>query len=68
MNAVISNAGLNAFITRVYKTTGLGILGALTTSQLAIASGLAYTSPMLCGLGGLVMALGGIIGTTSMAP
>lgn len=68
MNAVISNAGLNAFITRVYKTTGLGILGALTTSQLAIASGLAYTSPMLCGLGGFVMALGGIIGTSSMAP
>ncbi|EAR82409.1 inhibitor of apoptosis-promoting Bax1 protein (macronuclear) [Tetrahymena thermophila SB210] len=68
MHHVITNDGLNAFITRVYKTTGLGIMGALSTSTLAVSSGLAYTSPLFCGLGGFVMALGGILGSSYMSP
>lgn len=68
MHHVISNEGLNSFITRVYKTTGLGIMGALSTSTLAVASGLAASSPLFCGLGGFVMALGGIIGSSRMVP
>lgn len=68
MHHVISNDGLNSFITRVYKTTGLGIMGALSASTLSVASGLAYTSPLFCGIGGIIMALGGIIGSSRMAP
>lgn len=68
MNAVITNEGLNSFITRVYKTTGMGIVGALTTSQMAIASGLAYTNPGFCGIAGIIMALGGILGTSFSQP
>lgn len=32
LNSVRSDAGLSSFVNRVYKTTGLGVLGAITTS------------------------------------
>lgn len=68
MNNIVSNDGLNSFITRVYKTTGLGVISALSASTLAVASGLAYTNPLFCGLGGFVMGIGGIIACSRMAP
>jgi len=65
---VISTPGLNTFIQRVYKATGMSIVGALTASQIAINSGLIHTHPTMCTLGGLVLGLGGIIGSSWMAP
>lgn len=68
MNALVSNAGLNAFIQRVYKTSGAGLLGALTTSQIVMSSGIVYKHPFACGIVGLISCLGGFFGAGRMVP
>jgi FtsH-binding integral membrane protein len=67
-NAVSRNLGLNKFLTRVYNTTGLSILGALSTSYavLSIPALTAMMAPLsICGF---VATLGGFISTMFMKP
>lgn len=58
---------LNAFLTKIYTTTGWGVLGLLGTSQLLTSTGLASTMPMPLLVGGLLGGIGSsvLMGKTS---
>ena len=59
---------LNAFLTKIYSTTGWGVLGLLGSAQLLTVSGLAFAMPMpLLGVG-LVGGIGSSMAMAKMAP
>jgi len=60
---------LNGFLTKIYTTTGWGILGMLGSAQLLTASGLALgMSPMYLAGGGMLTAVGSTIAMGRMQP
>ena len=59
---------LNAFLAKIYSTTGWGVLGLLGSAQLLTVSGLAFAMPMpLLGVG-LVGGIGSSMAMAKMAP
>lgn len=67
-DAISRNVGMNRFLSRVYNTTGLSILGALSTSY-AVLSIPALTAMMpTLAMGGLASMLVGFIATGYMKP
>lgn len=62
------NIGLNKFLNRTYITAGLGFLGALATAYATMGASFIYTNPGMTMLGGLVMTLGGLLGSSYMPP
>jgi len=65
-DTVSKNIGLNQFLTRVYNTTGLSVLGALGTSYtvLSVPALSAMMGPLA--VGGMVASLVGLISTSFM--
>merc|ERR1719335_817246 len=58
---------LNAFLTKIYTTTGWGILGMFGSAQLLTATGLAYSvSPMMLMGTGLLGAVGSTMALSKM--
>lgn len=66
MNEVVNNVGLNSFITRVYKTTGVALMGTFAASQWALSTGI-YMAPY-ANIAAIVAMLGGFIGSSYMTP
>ncbi len=62
---VAKNIGMNQFLNRTYSTTGLSILGALSTSY--IVNSMAIASGPLA-IAGIVATLVGLISTNMMKP
>lgn len=60
---------LNAFLTKIYTTTGWGILGMFGSAQLLTATGLAFSvSPLMLAGGGMLTAVGSSMALTRMRP
>lgn len=59
---------MNAYINRVYKTTGAGIFTALSSSYFVSHLPYVYYHPYITLFGGFAMTLGGIIGTCATTP
>lgn len=59
---------MNQFLTRVYNTTGLSVLGALTTSYIVMSS--PVLASMMSGLSllGVLGTFGGFIGSQYIKP
>ena len=65
-HAISKNIGLNQFLTRVYNTTGLSILGALGTSYTVLSIPALSTMMMPLAFGGALATLVGFISTSFM--
>jgi len=67
-DVIKKDASLNAFMTKIYKTTGLSISASLGVSYMLANSILVYSHPFMVLFGGLAASLGGIIAFNRIAP
>ena len=68
MEVIAKNQGMNKFLTRVYNTTGLSIIGALSASAVVINTPLLAASMSGLAIFGMIGTLGGFIGAQYMKP
>jgi FtsH-binding integral membrane protein len=65
---ISANVGMNRFLSRVYNTTGLSILGALSTSYAVLSVPVLSAMMMPLAMGGLASTLIGFISAIYMKP
>jgi FtsH-binding integral membrane protein len=65
---VTRNVGLNKFVTRIYNTTGLSILGALGGAYAGMSIPMLMMNPLPTALIGGLLTIGSFIGVQAMRP
>lgn len=65
---ISKNVGLNRFMQKVYNTTGLSILGALSTSYAILSLPISAVAMSQIAFGGMAATLVGLIGAQMMKP
>jgi hypothetical protein len=65
---IAKNIGMNKFLTRMYNTTGLSIMGALSAGYLASGIPLFLANPFATAIGGGIVTIASLMGVRYMSP